>query len=110
MVPIPIVACQSRSFQGKHGSCQTLADRRQSPAEARPFLSPGPGATQVLIHHHYLAKTELFSTARQSILQFLALQVIAYLLGRRLTHVNVGSSLELVSLNLLAHFASVRRF
>src|SRR5260370_42529278 len=108
MVPVTIVACQSRSFQGKHGSGQTLADGRQKPAKARSFLSSGTGAAQVFINHHYLAKTELFRTARQRILQFLALQVIAYLVGRRLTHVNGGSSLELVVLNLLSHFASFR--
>src|SRR5580658_3375689 len=35
---------------------------------------------------------------------------MAYLVGRRLAHVNVGSSLEMLLLNLLAHSASVRRF
>src|SRR5277367_983555 len=98
MMPITIVACQPRSFQGKHCSGKPLADGRQQPAKTRSFLSSDSGTAQIFINNHDLAKTQLFGTASQSILQFLALQVIAYLVGRRLTHVNVGASFELVVL------------
>src|SRR4051794_21033164 len=106
MVPISIVSGQSGSFQREYRACQALAHGSEQATKSYSFLGPTAGPAKVLINDNHLRKAQLLRSLSQCILPFFALQVIANLIRRRLTNVDIGSALQMLDSNLLAHAAS----
>jgi len=73
-----------RSREASNANRQTLTHRRQQSAEARPFLHPASGATQVFVDHDDVPETQLPGAFRQGILALFAPQD-GFVLGRAST-------------------------
>src|SRR6202011_6173146 len=64
---------------------------------------PRRRAAQIIVHHGDLLPPQLPYTRLHAVLQFLALDVVLYLIRRRLTDIENGFTRQMVRLNLITH-------
>lgn len=100
VVPVPVVAGQTRGFEGEHRAHLLQADRGHQALEYGSRNPPGSGSSQILVHHFHLAPAQGARPVRQFVLPALALQVLMHLAERRLADVDVRGSLQVLRRDL----------
>src|ERR1700730_6469795 len=106
-MPVSVVACQARSLQGEHSPSYTLTDRCQQTTESGPFVRSTTRSPQVVIDDNDFGKAQLFRSICQSVLPLFAFHMVANLVRRGLPHINISSTFQMMSANLLAHSTSL---
>src|ERR1700732_4066168 len=106
-MPVSVVACQARSLQGEHSPSYTLTDRCQQTTESGPFVRSTARSSQIVINDNNLGKTQLFRSICQSVLPLFAFHMVANLVRRGLPHIDISSTFQMMSANLLAHSTSL---
>ena len=109
-MPVSIVAGQARSLQGEHGPSYTLTDRCQQTTESGPFVRSTARSSQIVINDNNFGKTQLLRSICQSILPLFAFHMVANLVRRGLPHIDISSTFQMMSANLLAHSTSLSLF
>lgn len=100
MVPVPIVAGQTRGLEGEHRTHLLQADRGHQPLESGTLDPPRSGPSQVLVHHLHPAPAQSARAVPQFVLPTPALQVLLHLAERRLADVDVRRSLKVLRRDL----------
>jgi len=109
LLPLATVARKSRNLTS--GNCADVpkTDLCHHPFEARARLRSGRRAAQILVDHFDLVPAQPMQTILHRILQLLALQIVADLVGRRLAHVQHGLARQMLCPNLVTHRAPPAR-
>ena len=95
MMPITIIPRQAGCFQCQYCAYIAGTDGRQEPTESRTIRESGSGATQVFIYNDDACEPQSPRTFIQVVLPSLTLQMVAYLVHRRLPHIDVSTSFEM---------------
>ena len=109
MMPVAIVPRQPRCFEGQHSAGLAAADGRQQLSEAGPIDQAAAALAEIFVNDHDAREAQLPCAVGQRILPLLAFAMVAHLLRRGLTHINVGRALQMFGLKLVIHGCSFRR-
>jgi hypothetical protein len=103
MVPVAIVAGQSRRFHRQYGADSAITDRRQKPTETRPLVMAGPRNVEIVINDDHLREAQLPRAILQCILTTTAFQVVPHLLQARLSNIDVRGAFQMLGIDLIVH-------
>src|SRR5262249_19032473 len=106
VLPVPLVTGQARSFQGADGADLSLADGGEQAAEAWALLSAAPRAAEILIEDDDRGEAELAGAFGEGVPTLLSFAVITHLGIGRLADVDVGLSVKMRRVDLVAHGCS----
>ena len=109
LLPFAVVAGEPRHLASRDRTHLAEADICHHPLEAHPLRVAVSGSSQILIDDIDLAPAEQPQPLLHPVLQFLTLQVVNHLIGRRLSHVEDGLALRVLRLDLVTHRAPPRR-